>query len=665
MGIAKRKVTPEDLYQMQFVGDVQISPDGSKALYVNTGVNGEKDGYYSSLWLTDFKDEGSRFTHPQPDSLIKDRSPRWSPDGQCIAFLSNRSGSEQVWLIASEGGDAKQLTEIPSGVQSITWSPDGKRLACIVQDQEDTSVSDVKVITKLRYKHDSKGFRGHHMNHVWVVETAAGKAKQVTFGDWEDIDPVWSRDGRSIIFLSDRSETRDIAHVPALWKLEVESGECTKLVQCSGFTLAPRFSPDGQWIAYFDHQYGETNACNDEVWLIPTEGGEARKLTGLLDRSTANWIGTDVKWDAGVHQPTWSKDGRFIYFLVTEGGNCWIYRVEVKTGIVEPVITGDRLVVTSFAMHDDGVEPFLVYVAAHPQSSGDIYVESLGGNQEKRQLTDFNQALVSELALSEPERTRFEGADGWEIEGWLLKPPNFQEGTKYPLILQIHGGPHTCYGFSLNHEFQMLASAGYVVLYTNPRGSQGYGKDFARAVLGDWGGKDYEDLMKAVDYACTYDYVDVDQLFVCGGSYGGFMVNWIIGQTNRFKAAVTQRSISNLYSMAGSSDIGFYFIDTEFAGADLWENEEFIMSRSPIRYARDVKTPVLIEHSENDLRCPMEQAEQWFIALKRLGVETVLVRTPDEGHELSRSGKPKHRIERLKHILNWFDKHRSSVVWEA
>ncbi|MGO0063771.1 S9 family peptidase [Brevibacillus fluminis] len=659
--MAKRKVTPEDLFSLQFVGDVQISPDGKKALYVHTAVNGEKDGYFSSLWLTDFTDQGSRFTHPQPDRLVKDHSPRWSPDGQSIAFLSNRSGMDQVWLIPADGGDAKQLTELPTNVQSIAWSPDGKRLACLIQDVEDTSTTDVKVITKLRYKHDSKGFRGHHMNHIWVVEAASGEARQVTSGDWEDIDPVWSPDSRSIIFLSDRSETRDFNHVPALWKLDVETGECVKLVQCAGFTLAPRFSPDGKWIAYFDHQYGETNACNDEVWLIPAEGGEARNLTGMLDRSTANWVGSDVKWDAGVHQPTWSKDGRYLYFLVTEGGNCWIHRVEVKTGLIEPVVTGDRLVVTSFAMHDDGVEPFLVYVVAHPQSTGDLYVESLGRDREKRQLTDFNQQLFSELALSEPERIRFEGADGWEIEGWLLKPPNFQPDAKYPLILQIHGGPHTCYGFSLNHEFQMLASAGYVVLYTNPRGSQGYGKKFARAVLGDWGGKDYEDLMRAVDYACTLDYVDADQLFVSGGSYGGFMVNWIVGHTDRFKAAVTQRSICNLYSMAGSSDIGFYFIDTEFAGADLWEHEEFIMSRSPIRYARHVKTPVLIEHSENDLRCPMEQAEQWFIALKRLGVETVLVRTPDEGHELSRSGKPKHRIERLKHILNWFEKHRSQA----
>lgn len=662
MAATRRPVTAEDLLRFQFVGDAQVSPDGSKAVYVVTKVDGEKDGYSSAIWITDLEGAGKPLTAPwEGERLIRDHSPRWSPDGERIAFVSNRTGTNQVWVMAVSGGEAKQVTKMATGVESIEWSPDGTRIAFLAEEPKaaDPNASDVRVITTLRYKQDSRGFRGYNRNHIWVADAETGKTKQITSGDWEDIDPSWSPDGKSIVFVSARDERRDIEHIPGVWKADVETGECTLLASGRGFTTTPVYSPDGRWIAYFDHTQGETSAGNDTVWVIPAEGGQPRKLAKVFDRSAVNWIGTDVKWNGGPHCPVWSADQQYIYFLATDGGNCHMYRVGFASGEVEPVVCGDAQVVGSFTI-DRNRTGTIVYIASHPHSCGDVYVRELGVSGPGRQLTDFNRAFYDETYWSTPERFTFRGSDDWEIEGWILKPYGFEAGKRYPLVLQIHGGPHTTYGNALHHEFQMLASAGYAVMYTNPRGSQGYGEKFVRAVMGDWGGKDYEDLMKATDYACTLDYVDESRLFVCGGSYGGYMVNWIVGQTDRFRAAVTQRSICNLHSMFGTSDIGFYFNYAELGDKDIWEHEQFILERSPIRYAPNVKTPTLIEHSEYDLRCPMEQAEQWYMALKRFGVDTELVITPNEGHELSRSGTPKHRIARLRHILKWFERYRDT-----
>ena len=286
---------------------------------------------------------------------------------------------------------------------------------------------------------------------------------------------------------------------------------------------------------------------------------------------------------------------------------------------------------------------------------GDIWLLEEGDRIATR-LTSVNAELLREMTLTPAERIEFRSTDGLKIEGWVMKPADFEAGRKYPLVLQIHGGPHATYGYGFFHEFQLLTSAGYGVLYVNPRGSLGYGEEFTRGVVGDWGGMDYADLMAATDYAAKLPWVDADRLGVTGGSYGGYMTNWIVTQTRRFRAAVTLRSISNMYTKYGVSDIGWFGNKAGMGGRDLWDSEEFIMSRSPIRYAPQVKTPVLIIHSEEDYRCPMEQAEQWFVALKRLGVECEFVRFRGENHELSRSGKPKNRISRLQQILGWFDR---------
>lgn len=284
---------------------------------------------------------------------------------------------------------------------------------------------------------------------------------------------------------------------------------------------------------------------------------------------------------------------------------------------------------------------------------------ALDDTHRKTLLTSWNQEVMDGLDLSTPERIEYTSTDGLTIEGWVMLPPIVKKETKIPLVLQIHGGPHSAYGYGFQHEWQLMAAEGYAVLYMNPRGSQGYGEEFLQQVVGDWGGKDYEDLMKGLEVTLrTYPSIDTDALFVTGASYGGYMTNMITARTARFKAAITQNAVTNLYSMFGTSDIGFYFNSAQLGGADMWEDEETVMKFSPIRYAKSVQTPTLVLHNENDYRCPMEQAEQWYLALRRLGVATKLIRFPDEDHGLSSSGKPSHRLERLAHMMDWFETYR-------
>ncbi|MFL6561048.1 MAG: alpha/beta hydrolase family protein, partial [Bacillus sp. (in: firmicutes)] len=318
---------------------------------------------------------------------------------------------------------------------------------------------------------------------------------------------------------------------------------------------------------------------------------------------------------------------------------------------IRPIYVGEQHVY-GLSLHSDSQKALAAI--SKPDQIGDIYLLSLNGDGTIEKLTNVNEPALNELILSKPETFEFKGADGCNVQGWLMKPVNFEEGKKYPLILEIHGGPHAMYGDTFMNEFQILAGKGYVVLYVNPRGSHGYGQEFVNAVRGDYGNGDYQDIMLAVDYVVDqYDFIDETRLGVTGGSYGGFMTNWIVGHTNRFKAAVTQRSISNWISFYGVSDIGYYFSEWQI-GADL-SDLETLWKHSPLAYIKNVETPLLILHSEKDYRCPIEQAEQLFIALKRLGKETKFVRFPEENHELSRSGKPSLRKDRLNYIVDWFE----------
>jgi dipeptidyl aminopeptidase/acylaminoacyl peptidase len=665
--MTKRPITAEDLCKFKFVGDPQLSPTKDKAAYVLTHVDKEKDGYYSYIYVTDLKGEGRKFTsHYSKESLVKDAAPKWSPDGSTLAFRSNRTGKNQVWLLHTDGGEAIQLTDVKQGIGEFVWSPDGSQLALTISgefkltsdkdEEKKEEKSDVKVITRLRYKGDGAGIYNDDRKHVYLFDVETKSYTKLTEGDHDFGQPRFSPDGKSLFYIGTKAEDAEWGYLPAIWKYDIASKEEALFYQGNGYLHAPSLSPDGKWLAVAGHARGERSQGNANVLVLSTETGELTNLTEGFDYTVGNLVGVDAKYDTADQRLIWDSSSSNIYFNATVGGDCQLFKVNLE-GEVSAALTPSVASVTSFDIISDDQA---VLVMATPHSTGDLVTQDLNNVDNLVQLTDCNQELYNEVHLSTPENFHYQSTDGKEIEGWIIKPYGYEEGKTYPMILQIHGGPATAYGNGLHHEMQLMAAKGYVVLYTNPRGSHGYGHDFVNAVIGDYGGMDYADIMAGVDYAlASYDYIDQDQLFVTGGSYGGYMTNVIVTRTDRFKAAVTQRSISNWHSFYGTSDIGFFFTEWQHGHADLWEDAHKLLEISPLHHARNVKTPTLILHSEQDLRCPMEQAEQWYIALKRLGVETKLVRFPDECHELSRSGKPKHRLERLQHLIGWFDDRRN------
>ena len=660
--MTKRPITAEDLCKFKFVGDPQVSPNKDKVAYVLTHVDQEKDGYYSFIYVTDLQGNDRKFTtHYSKEHLVKDAAPKWSPDGKSLAFRSNRTGKNQVWLLHTDGGEAIQLTDVKQGIGEFTWGPEGKSLAVTVhgelklttdKDEEKKEKSDVKVITRLRYKGDGVGIYNEDRKHIYVFDLESKKFTKITDGDHDFGQPRFTPDGKSLFYIGTKAEDKEWGYLPAIWKFDLETKEESLFYQGNGYVMAPSFSPDGKWLAVAGHARGERSQGNANVLLFSVETGEMKNITEHFDYTVGNLVGVDAKYDTAEARLIWDSTCKNIYFYATVGGDCQLFKVSVD-GAVSDALSPSVASVTSFDIVDDNQA---VVVLATPHSTGDLVTQDLTNVENGVKLTHWNDELYKEVHLSTPENFHYNSTDGKEIEGWVLKPFGYEEGKKYPMILQIHGGPATAYGNGLHHEMQLMAAKGYVVVYTNPRGSHGYGHEFVNAVIGDYGGMDYEDIMAGVDFALeNFDYLDQDQLFVTGGSYGGYMTNVIVTRTDRFKAAVTQRSICNWHSFYGTSDIGFFFTEWQHGHADLWDDYEKLIKISPLHYARNVKTPTLILHSEQDLRCPMEQAEQWYVALKRLGVETKLVRFPDENHDLSRSGKPKHRLERLEHLIGWFE----------
>lgn len=647
----KRAITAEDLYKMKFTGSPALSPDGRSVVYVVTEVSKEENGYSSSLFISDLDGEPRPLTHPYgEENLIRDTKPKWSPTGDAIAFLSNRNEKPQVWLLPINGGEARPVTAAEEGVDDFNWSPDGTRIVFTAKEKPDDKEEneDVIVITRLRYKGNGEGYRDGY-SQIWVTDLESRETAKLTSGPYDYQSPSFTPSGEQILYLASKNEDHELTNLNDLYLYDLKNKVEKEIHKGKGPIMNPCLSPDGKWIAFAGHDQGEISSTNPTLWTLPIDGGEARNLTAELDRPVGNYVGVDASYDQSGRPLKWAADGQSILFMVTFGGDCFVKSVSLDGDIEDAVVYGTS-VITSF----DEANGTLAFVKATPHSTGDLFLKSDGNTA---QLSNHNAELFSEISLSTPDSFIYKGADGWDIEGWIL-PPTDTTGEKVPVVVEIHGGPHTSYGNALHHEFQLLAARGYAVVYTNPRGSHGYGNEFVKACVGDWGNKDREDIMLGLDYVLDhYDYCDPNQLYVTGGSYGGIMTNYIVTQTDRFRAAVTQRCISNMYSFFGTSDIGFYFGAHQLGDADQWENEEKIMQFSPIRNARNVKTPTCIIHSEEDYRCPMEQAEQWYVALTRLGVDTKFIRFKGENHELSRSGKPKNRIRRLEEIIGWFKQH--------
>ena len=652
-------LSPEDLYEFRFLTDAQISPDGARIAYSVKTANPKRDGYLGAIWLVSA--DGATPPVQITAGTAQDSSPRWSPDGSELAFTSDRGEvpkgrkrpPRNVFVLDLAGGEARQLTRFGDDCSELVWAPDGGHLAFVVRDPKDSADEEdgVRVYDRARYRSDEGGLSDGRRKHVWIVGIDGSAPRKVTDGDWDDGQPEFSPDGREIAFVSNRTERRDLNTVADIHVASL-SGETRRITDGEGSYGNPSWSPDGTVITAYGTECAiGSSARNIHIWAFPKKGGPGRDLLEGWDRSVGSSVISDMRAHAQTLPPAWTGDDR-ILFLGSDQGTANAYSCASAGGDVRAETVGAHQVV-AWSL-DRSLRRFAAIVAT-ATDPGNLVVGEVGGPMRKA--TCLNDELLGSRYIAAPERVEFTGADGWKIEGWLMKPREFDPAKKWPLVLEIHGGPHTAYGHSFFHEFHVLAGRGYAVLFTNPRGSHAYGQRFVEACVGDWGGKDYEDLMAGVDHALALGWVDPKRLYLTGGSYGGFMTNWIIGHTDRFRAAVTQRSISNNISAFGTSDIGWHFWEHEMGDATPWSGGEKLIFRSPLTYVTSVKTPLLILHAERDLRCPIEQAEQLFTALKVLGKEAVFVRFPEDNHDLTRGGKPKHRVEHARRIADWFDAH--------
>jgi dipeptidyl aminopeptidase/acylaminoacyl peptidase len=673
-----RLLTPEDLYALKLVEDPQISPDGSHVAYVLMEIDREAMEYRRAIWVAvSAGGQPRRFTAGPNDS-----SPRWSPDGRMLAFVRAPAGETrpkneeerdkgvgqpQIWLLPADGGESRQLTFMRHGAGSPAWSPDNRALAFVARTgkTDDAEVDDaalhekrlprVRTIDRLWYRLDGAGFIYDLRSHLYTIAADGGQPRQLTSGDFDAGEPAWSPDGGRILFTADRSDERWRWPAESVWVLPAEGGEATRLTDESIGCAAPTWAPNGRSVAFLAAPRRRGTGQTDlYVTEVGTSAGQ-RLLTEDFVPTCADTTLDDMRGSHAHAHLMWSRDGRQIFFLGTTRGATNVYAAPID-GSGEPrQLTDARGRIYGFSLDD--VRQRLALGISTPSVPGDLYLWRLGSDAEMRPLVEVNREALADVELARPEEYTFQGAEGWELQGWILRPPQTGNGedVTVPAVLEIHGGPSYMYGESFFLEFQLLAAHGYAVVYSNPRGSTGYGRVFAGAVMDDWGGKDAQDVLAGLDAAIAQGGIDPNRVGVAGGSYGGFMTNWLVGHTDRFKAAVTMRSVTNMATMFGMSDTGWGLAVDELS-ATPWEQPQRLAGFSPITYVEQIHTPLLILHSDNDLRCPLGEAQQLFASLKYLGREAELVIFEGQSHDLSRAGHPRSRVLRLHKILQWFER---------
>ncbi len=653
-------ITPDLVYHIKTAGDPALSPDGTSLAYTLGWVDPHSLNSRSRIVVMELATGSCKeFTRGEKDS-----TPKFSPDGRQLAFLrSDGNVPAQVWTMGADGGEARQVTHLAKGVFDYAWSPDGMNMTVCADVDPETGdapagpdgapqVPHVTIVRRVRYRYDTLGWRGDSHFHLFVLDLGTRETRQITDGDWDDTAPAWSPDGTQIAFISGRRDDRDFLALSEAYTVPAAGGKA-KLRSEGLFSIgALTWSPDGQQLVVVGSDAPE-GMVQWQGWLYVLE--DEQKPRKLTDDTIKPYLGFP-----SVMRPAtlcWTDDGRIIY-LGERKGESFLFQSPAGDGFQTPsrggpseTIWGGSCLSTGLTL--DQRASGAVVTASFAGSPGDLYAIDLATGQSK-QMSDHNGPYMKEHPAARLEKFSFERA-GFEIECRLLFPPEFDAARTYPLVLDIHGGPNGAFYDSFVPAQQVLATAGYLVLAVNPRGSSTYGTDFMMAVLGDWGGEDYQDLMAAVDNLCQRPYVDPARLGIHGYSYGGYMASWTVGHTSRFKAAVVGAPCINLHSMYGTSDIGISFGEAQWGGP-IADAADKMLDRSPITHAAEVDTPVLLLHGEADARCPIGQSEEYFTVLKRLGKEVEFVRFPGCSHLFPRMGHPKMRQEYLTRTLGWFNR---------
>ena len=665
---ARRPLAEDDLLHFVWIADPQMAPDGSRVAFTRVHVDREADEYRTSIWIADVPHGNARpLTFGQ-----KDRQPRWSPDGSAIAFVRTPKDEKhgELWILPMTGGEAHPVAKLTGGVSSPSWSPDGQRLAFTSPhhpelddpEREKPKNEPGRVVTRPMFRENDSGFIDFdRRDHVWIVEAPGGTPRALTNGRFAERSPQWSADGTRVMFLSDRraepwfgAEEAVLYAVKAGRDTPSAGDDFEVIAEPKGGVLAWAQGPKGS-LAFAATISPPKPRSYDQPTLLLTDGSgkPVRDLLGAADLAVGETVASDQHPPRGGGEIpiAFADEGRAVIVRVCSKGASALARVETAGGAPKLLTPPNLDVVAGTASHDGQRWALVIGSLGSP---GDLWSCEAGSGALTRLYTP-NQALLDQRALAETEEFWCDAFDGRKLQGWIFKPPGFDPKKKYPMVLQIHGGPHTAYGHGFFHEFHHLAGAGYVVLFTNPRGSTSYGQEFANIIQYKYPGDDYLDLMSCVDEVVRRGYVDEKKLGVTGGSGGGLLTNWIITQTHRFAAAITQRCVSDWAAMYYSCD--FTLFTSSWFRKPPFEDPAEYAERSPATFASRIQTPLMVIHSEEDWRTPIHEGEVMFRALQQQKKPVVMIRFPGESHELSRSGAPSRRVQNQHHIRSWFDKY--------